>query len=224
MKEQAPLDPDLHIQQALRPTENHNALRMPRNHRIYTITMRIRKRLPSMHLCPYTCMHAGREMMYNMKCLHQWCMTDFHHTPGASRMQWHKHPCHPIPLDPAPKLTPACMSPRLYAWKCMKATMPSTTRCLSWVPPQPLPRRRDMCNSLHNTSRFPAQSHRHYWQWAGEVWCVLQEAFALVQGFKHQFELPCIRIEDRLLQIAHTSVHQLCALGGRSRTEVLSLH
>jgi hypothetical protein len=45
-----------------------------------------------------------------------------------------------------------------------------------------------------------------------------------VQGFKHQFELPCIRIEDRLLQIAHTSVHQLCALGGRSRTEVLSLH
>ena len=72
--------------------------------------------------------------------------------------------------------------------------------------------------------RLRLGSYRHDGQSGAKVRGIVKHTLPLMQCLKDKIELAIVQVENRLLQVAHPSVHQLGALGGRARPEVLSLH
>lgn len=67
-------------------------------------------------------------------------------------------------------------------------------------------------------------THGHDGQRPAEVRRVVEHAAALVQGVKDEAQLAVVEIKDRLFQVAHAAVHELCAARRGPRAEVGLLH
>ena len=80
------------------------------------------------------------------------------------------------------------------------------------------------CPSMLLAGEESGRADRHDGEGVGQVGRVLDEVLAFVQRLKHQLELAVVQVEDRLLQVAHSTVHQLGAFAGRLRPKVFSLY
>ena len=56
------------------------------------------------------------------------------------------------------------------------------------------------------------------------MWGIVEHPLPLMQCFKDELELAVVQVEHCLFQVAHPSMHQLGALGGCARAEILSLY
>ena len=76
----------------------------------------------------------------------------------------------------------------------------------------------------YHQCRVRLGSYRHDGQSRAKMRGIVKHPFPLMQCFKDELELAIVQIESCLLQGAHPPVHQLGALGGCARPEVLPLH
>ena len=67
------------------------------------------------------------------------------------------------------------------------------------------------------------KTHSHDGERMGQMRCILNHVFPLMQSLKNQLQLAVVQIEHRLFKVSHSSMNQLCALARCLSAKILPL-